>query len=76
MSAPATRANARQGPEKATNKGHCTHKIAGKEFLVSLRGFLTVNSRCGGGLCRASLADVLGRIVRRELADAVDTAHA
>jgi hypothetical protein len=49
MSAPATRANARQGPEKATNKGHCTHKIAGKEFLVSLRGFSTVNSRCGGG---------------------------
>jgi len=48
MSAPATRANARQVPEKATNKGHCTHKIAGKEFLVSLREFLTVNSRCGG----------------------------
>ena len=49
MSAPATRANAQQGPEKATNEGHCIHKIAGKEFLVSLRGFLTVNSRYGGG---------------------------
>lgn len=50
MSASATRAIALQGPAKPEKRGCCTRKISGKEFLFSLRGFLTVHTRCGGGV--------------------------
>ena len=49
MSAPARRVNALQRPVKAANGRHYGRKIAGKALLVSLCGFLTVDSRCGGG---------------------------
>jgi len=49
MSAPARRANALQRPVKAANGGPYGRKIAGKALLVSLCGFLTVDSRCGEG---------------------------
>lgn len=50
MSAPATRAIALQGPAKPEKRGCCTRNISGKEFLFSLLGFLTVHTRCGGGV--------------------------
>ena len=59
ISAPAARAIALKGPAKAANKGHCIHKIAGNKFLVSIRGFLTVNSRHGGSC--AELPDCLNQ---------------
>jgi hypothetical protein len=49
MRAPAMRANARQRPEKALNRGQHAQNIGKNALQVSSCEFLTFNSRCGGG---------------------------
>ena len=49
MSASARRANALQQPEKAANQGNKAQEIGESALQVSLREFLTFNSRCGRG---------------------------
>lgn len=49
MSAPAQRANARQGPQKAPNQSKYAHEIGEVATAVSLSELLTFNSRESGG---------------------------
>ena len=48
MSAPAIRANARQRPEKAANRGQYAQEIGENALQVSSCEFLTSNSRAAG----------------------------
>lgn len=49
MSASAMRADARQRPEKAANRGQYAQQIGENALQVSSCEFLSLNSRYGGG---------------------------
>jgi len=66
MSASARRANARQRPAKAVNRGQHAQKIGKNALQVSSCEFLTFNSRCGGGCADLPYAEKEGGFYSRD----------